>query len=111
MQDGLKASVYIPLDVIKTATKVWSPMVELAKVGNIKSKSDLQVEISQNILCNCSETVFNWLLTHCDQDEWAICWLIHEVSRGRFQTECLTTTVIFYRSFKFHFACRLVHVV
>ena len=44
MQDGLKASVYIPLNVIKTATKVWNPMVELAKVGNINSKSDLQVE-------------------------------------------------------------------
>lgn len=43
MQDGLKASVYIPLNVIKTATKVWNPMVELAKVGNINSKSDLQV--------------------------------------------------------------------
>lgn len=42
-QDGLKAAVQVPLNVIKTASKVWKPMVELAKVGNINSKSDLQV--------------------------------------------------------------------
>lgn len=43
LQDGLKEAVHVPLNVIKTASKVWSPMVELAKVGNINSKSDLQV--------------------------------------------------------------------
>lgn len=43
LQDGLKEAVHVPLNVIKTASKVWSPMVELAKVGNISSKSDLQV--------------------------------------------------------------------
>ena len=43
MQDGLKSAVQVPLNVIKTATKVWNPMVELAKIGNINSKSDLQV--------------------------------------------------------------------
>lgn len=43
LQDGLKSAVQVPLNVIKTATKVWNPMVELAKIGNINSKSDLQV--------------------------------------------------------------------
>ncbi|KAL9967956.1 hypothetical protein ACROYT_G026274 [Oculina patagonica] len=43
LQDGLKAAVQVPLNVIKTATKVWDQMVELAKVGNMNSKSDLQV--------------------------------------------------------------------
>lgn len=43
LQDGLKAAVQVPLKVIKTATEVWGPMVELAKIGNINSKSDLQV--------------------------------------------------------------------
>ena len=43
LQDGLKAAVQVPLNVIQTATKVWNQMVELAKVGNINSKSDLQV--------------------------------------------------------------------
>lgn len=43
LQDGLKSAVQVPLNVIKTATKVWNPMVELAKIGNINSKSDLLV--------------------------------------------------------------------
>lgn len=43
LQDGLRSAVQVPLNVIKTATKVWNPMVELAKIGNINSKSDLQV--------------------------------------------------------------------
>lgn len=43
LQDGLRSAVEVPLNVIKTATKVWNPMVELAKIGNINSKSDLQV--------------------------------------------------------------------
>ena len=44
LQDGLKSAVQVPLNVIKTATKAWDPMVELAKIGNITSKSDLQVQ-------------------------------------------------------------------
>jgi len=43
LQDGLKSAVQVPLNVIKTATKAWDPMVELAKIGNMNSKSDLQV--------------------------------------------------------------------
>ncbi|XP_068715749.1 formimidoyltransferase-cyclodeaminase-like [Montipora foliosa] len=43
LQDGLRNAVQVPLLVIRTATKVWNPMVELAKVGNVNSKSDLQV--------------------------------------------------------------------
>lgn len=44
LQDGLKSAVQVPLNVIKTATKAWDPMMELAKIGNVNSKSDLQVQ-------------------------------------------------------------------
>ena len=44
LQEGLKSAVQVPLNVIKTAAKAWDPMVELAKIGNINSKSDLQVQ-------------------------------------------------------------------
>ena len=44
LQEGLKSAVQVPLNVIKTAAKAWDSMVELAKIGNINSKSDLQVQ-------------------------------------------------------------------
>ncbi|XP_015773211.1 PREDICTED: formimidoyltransferase-cyclodeaminase-like [Acropora digitifera] len=43
LQEGLRDAVQVPLQVIRTATKVWKPMLELAEVGNVNSKSDLQV--------------------------------------------------------------------
>jgi len=43
LQEGLRDAVQVPLQVIRTATEVWKPMLELAEVGNVNSKSDLQV--------------------------------------------------------------------
>ena len=43
MQDGLKTAVQVPLQGMRTASKAWASMTEMAKIGNIKSMSDLQV--------------------------------------------------------------------
>jgi len=43
MQKGLKVAIDVPLDTMKIADKCWEWMIELAKIGNINSKSDLQV--------------------------------------------------------------------
>eukprot|EP00605_Chrysophyceae_sp_TOSAG23-4_P002060 GSChrysophyteH1.ASY1.ANO1.2281.1 assembled CDS len=43
MQRGLKVAVEVPLETMKIANLCWDWMLELAKVGNINSKSDLQV--------------------------------------------------------------------
>jgi glutamate formiminotransferase/formiminotetrahydrofolate cyclodeaminase len=43
MQDGLKAAVQVPLEVMRIADRAWEPMVEMAAHGNIASRSDLEV--------------------------------------------------------------------
>jgi glutamate formiminotransferase/formiminotetrahydrofolate cyclodeaminase len=43
MQDGLKAAVEVPLEVMRTADRCWEPMVEMAAHGNPASRSDLEV--------------------------------------------------------------------
>lgn len=43
MQDGLKKAINVPLGVMKTADDCWSYMIELAKIGNASSASDLAV--------------------------------------------------------------------
>jgi glutamate formiminotransferase / formiminotetrahydrofolate cyclodeaminase len=43
MQEGLKKAIDVPLGVMRTADKCWDSMVELAKLGNINSSSDLAV--------------------------------------------------------------------
>jgi glutamate formiminotransferase/formiminotetrahydrofolate cyclodeaminase len=43
MQDGLKAAVQVPLDVMRIADRAWDAMVEMAAHGNIASRSDLEV--------------------------------------------------------------------
>ena len=43
MQEGLKTAVQVPLQGMRTACKAWPFMTEMAKIGNIKSMSDLQV--------------------------------------------------------------------
>jgi glutamate formiminotransferase/formiminotetrahydrofolate cyclodeaminase len=43
MQDGLKAAVKVPLDVMRIADRAWDAMVEMAAHGNIASRSDLEV--------------------------------------------------------------------
>ena len=43
MQDGLKAAVQVPLEVMRTADRCWEPMTEMAAHGNPSSRSDLEV--------------------------------------------------------------------
>jgi glutamate formiminotransferase/formiminotetrahydrofolate cyclodeaminase len=43
MQDGLKAAVRVPLEVMRTADRCWEAMVEMAAHGNPASRSDLEV--------------------------------------------------------------------
>jgi glutamate formiminotransferase/formiminotetrahydrofolate cyclodeaminase len=43
MQDGLKAAVQVPLEVMRLADRAWDAMVEMAMHGNIASRSDLEV--------------------------------------------------------------------
>jgi glutamate formiminotransferase/formiminotetrahydrofolate cyclodeaminase len=43
MQEGLKKAIDVPLGVMRTADTCWDSMVELAKLGNINSASDLAV--------------------------------------------------------------------
>ena len=43
MQDGLKKAVQVPLALAETASKLFVPFAQLAEIGNINCKSDLQV--------------------------------------------------------------------
>jgi glutamate formiminotransferase/formiminotetrahydrofolate cyclodeaminase len=43
MQEGLKAAVQVPLEVMRTADRCWEPMTEMAVHGNPASRSDLEV--------------------------------------------------------------------
>jgi glutamate formiminotransferase/formiminotetrahydrofolate cyclodeaminase len=43
MQEGLKAAVQVPLDVMRIGDRSWDAMVEMAAHGNIASRSDLEV--------------------------------------------------------------------
>lgn len=43
MQEGLKKAIDVPLNVMKTGDKCWEHMLEVAKFGNLSSKSDLEV--------------------------------------------------------------------
>jgi glutamate formiminotransferase/formiminotetrahydrofolate cyclodeaminase len=43
MQEGLKKAINIPLSVMRIADSCWDNIVELAKVGNLNSSSDLAV--------------------------------------------------------------------
>ena len=43
MQAGLKKAIEIPLTTMKIGDSAWDAMVEAAKIGNIASKSDIQV--------------------------------------------------------------------
>jgi glutamate formiminotransferase/formiminotetrahydrofolate cyclodeaminase len=43
MQEGLKAAVRVPLEVMRTADGCWEPMAEMARHGNLASRSDLEV--------------------------------------------------------------------
>ncbi|GAB4281036.1 MAG: hypothetical protein Kow0029_25960 [Candidatus Rifleibacteriota bacterium] len=43
MQAGLKKAINVPLNTMIIGDKAWEAMVEAAKIGNIASKSDIQV--------------------------------------------------------------------
>ena len=43
MQEGLKAAVQVPLEVMRLADGAWDAMVEMAAHGNAASRSDLEV--------------------------------------------------------------------
>jgi len=43
MLEGLKTAIQVPLGVMRTADACWDAMVEMAKVGNITTLSDMQV--------------------------------------------------------------------
>jgi len=43
MQDGLKKAINVPLGVMRAADECWPYMIELAKLGNASSASDLAV--------------------------------------------------------------------
>jgi len=43
MQQGLKKAIEIPLSTMKIADKAWDAMIQVARYGNIASKSDIEV--------------------------------------------------------------------
>lgn len=43
IQESIKKAVEIPLTTMRLASKCWQPMIEIAKIGNIASKSDVEV--------------------------------------------------------------------
>jgi glutamate formiminotransferase/formiminotetrahydrofolate cyclodeaminase len=43
IQDGMKVAIEVPMQTIKTADRVWDDLVEVAKIGNFSSRSDLEV--------------------------------------------------------------------
>ncbi|MGQ9820065.1 MAG: glutamate formimidoyltransferase [Candidatus Kapaibacteriales bacterium] len=43
IQESMKNAVEVPLTTMKLASKCWEPMIEIAKIGNIASKSDVEV--------------------------------------------------------------------
>jgi glutamate formiminotransferase/formiminotetrahydrofolate cyclodeaminase len=43
MQEGLKKAINVPMKVMKTSDSCWEWMIQMAKYGNISSKSDLEV--------------------------------------------------------------------
>lgn len=43
IQDGLKAAVRVPLNTMRLGDEAWGPLLDVARYGNIASKSDVQV--------------------------------------------------------------------
>ncbi len=67
MQAGLKKAIEVPLSTMKIGDQAWEKMIEIARIGNIASKSDVQVGARaletgiwgayQNVLINMSGIV------------------------------------------------------
>ena len=49
MQEGLKKAVSVPMKLAMTASALFAPLQELAQLGNINCKSDLQVIFSVHL--------------------------------------------------------------
>lgn len=45
LQEGLQTAITVPLTVARIVSALWEPLKELAAVGNINCKSDLQVGV------------------------------------------------------------------
>src|SRR5690606_9062429 len=43
MQEGVRTAIAVPLSVMRKADECWESVIEIAKYGNMNSKSDLQV--------------------------------------------------------------------
>lgn len=43
MQEGLKKATRVPLEVMEIADRAWDSMIELARIGQYSSRSDLEV--------------------------------------------------------------------
>lgn len=43
MQDGLKKAIDVPLTTMRIGDSAWDAMIEVARLGNIASKSDIEV--------------------------------------------------------------------
>ena len=43
MQNGLCTAITVPLTVARISNSLWGPLTELAGIGNINCKSDMQV--------------------------------------------------------------------
>ncbi|MFN3194763.1 MAG: glutamate formimidoyltransferase [Chlorobiota bacterium] len=43
MQEGMKVAIEVPMKTIKTADRIWDDLVEVARIGNFSSRSDLEV--------------------------------------------------------------------
>ena len=43
MESGMKVAIEIPLKIIRTADRIWDDLIEVAKIGNFSSRSDLEV--------------------------------------------------------------------
>lgn len=43
IQEGLKKAIEVPLKTMQLADKCWDSLIEVAKIGNIASKSDIEV--------------------------------------------------------------------
>lgn len=45
MEDGMKIAIEVPMKTISTADRIWEDLVEVAKIGNFSSRSDLEVGV------------------------------------------------------------------
>lgn len=45
MEKGMKVAIEIPMKTIKTADRIWDNLVEIAKIGNFNSRSDIEVGV------------------------------------------------------------------